>query len=163
MFGRLSAFERCRGEAMFIGPGGSMRGARASTGAHAWASPNSGHPGSRAAAIRDPQRWRVSCVPALPSLRPGRLGGRDGSPPALVEEIVYRARGRGVDAGRLDEVVVGGALDRLHGAEMMQEGALAVGADAGDLVEGALRHLALALRPVRADREPVGLVAQALH
>src|SRR5215217_5183418 len=84
-------------------------------------------------------------------------------PPSGVEEIVDGARRRGVHACRLDEVLVGGALDRLDGAEMVQEGALAVRADARDLVERTLRHLALALRPMRPDREAVRLVAQALH
>ena len=55
-----------------------------------------------------------------------------------------------------------GALDRLDGAEVVQERALAGRADAGDLVERVLHHLALALRPVRADGEAVRLVAQAL-
>ena len=81
----------------------------------------------------------------------------------VVEEVVDRPRRRGIHARRLDQVLQGGALDRLDGAEMVQQRALAGRADAGDLVEGVLDQLALALGPVRADGEAVRLVAQALH
>src|SRR4051794_15035948 len=96
------------------------------------------------------EAWGAWCVNSRASSAPG------------MEEVVHRSRRRGVDARRLDEVLIGGAADRFHGAEMVQQGALAVRADARDLVERALRHLALALRPVGADRETVRLVAQPL-
>ena len=110
-----------------------------------------------------PARAETAWDPALRFASAGMTRGCDALIPSGVEEIVDGARRRGVHARRLDEVLVGGALDRLDGAEMVQEGALAVRADARDLVERSLRHLALALRPMRPDREAVRLVAQALH
>src|SRR3954467_8037241 len=82
---------------------------------------------------------------------------------AGMEEVVDRPRGCGVDARGLGQVLEGGALDRLHGPEMVEQRALAAGTDAGDLVQGVLHHLSLALGPVAPDGEAVRLVAESLH
>src|SRR5688500_10178160 len=82
--------------------------------------------------------------------------------PPLVEEVVDGPGGAGVDARRPHQVLEGGPLDRLHGAEVVQEGPLAARADARDLVERALGHVALAAGPVRTDGEAMRLVAQPL-
>src|SRR5690349_16361630 len=62
----------------------------------------------------------------------------------------------------LDQILDRGAADRLGGAEMQKQRALAAGADAGDLVERALDHLLLAAGAMRADGEAMDLVAQPL-
>ena len=66
------------------------------------------------------------------------------------------------DAGHGGEVGEGGAADGLGGAEALEQGALAGGADALDLVERVADRVLLALGPVGADGEAVGFVAQAL-
>ena len=66
-------------------------------------------------------------------------------------------------SGRLLEILERGVADRPRRAEMHQQGALAARADAGDLVERAGGEALGALRPVGADREAVGLVAQPLE
>src|SRR5712691_232974 len=79
-----------------------------------------------------------------------------------VEEIVDLAPDLRVDAGDLLEVGNGGALDRPEGAEVAQQRALARRADAGDFLQAGLAQVALAFLPMRADREPMRLVAQPL-
>src|SRR5215217_4367125 len=174
MFGRLSAFERASGEAAVIAPEEACRNARRQPRCrNGWVVPDApeARAGTHAAAARgngvDPGS-PLSLPLGRPKAGPEGCGRDDprcerASSPSGVEEIVDGARRRGVHARRLDEVLVGGALDRLDGAEMVQEGALAVRADARDLVERSRCYLALALRPMRPDREAVRLVAQALH
>src|SRR3569623_641469 len=80
-----------------------------------------------------------------------------------IEVVVDQLRHRVRDAGDGGEVGEGGAAHGLGGAEMLQQRALARRADALDLIERVLDDVLLAARPVRADGEAVGLVAQALH
>jgi hypothetical protein len=76
---------------------------------------------------------------------------------------VNAARGLGVDAGDLREIIEGSALDCLQGAEVAQQRALARRADARDLLQAGLANIAFAFRPMRADGKAMGLVAQALQ
>src|SRR3954454_16752729 len=162
MFGRLSAFERASGEAAVIAGEEACRSARRQPRCrNGWVVPDA--PEARAGPM-PPARAETVWIPALRFASAGMThGASEASSPSGVEEIVDGPRRRGVHACRLDEVLVGGALDRLDGAEMVQERALAVRADTRDLVERSLCHLALALGPMRPDREAVRLVAQALH
>ena len=80
-----------------------------------------------------------------------------------MKEIIDLARRFGVDAGNVFEVGHRGALDRLQGAEVAQQRALARRADAGDLLQAGLADVLLALLPMRADGEAMRLVAQPLH
>ena len=83
--------------------------------------------------------------------------------PRGMEIIVELARHRPADPGRLFEIVERRALDRARRAEMHQQRALAVRADAGDLVERRGGQALRPLRAVRADRKAVRFVAQALE
>src|ERR1700749_4382083 len=67
------------------------------------------------------------------------------------------------DAGDLAQVGHRGPFDRLQRSEMTQQGALAGRPDAGDLLQAALTDVAAAALAVRADGEPMRLVAQTLH
>ena len=80
-----------------------------------------------------------------------------------MEEVVDRARRRGIHARRLDQILEPRALNRLHGPEMMQQRALARRPDARNLVEWIFHQFALALGPMRADCESVSFVAQTLN
>src|ERR1700758_5864829 len=87
---------------------------------------------------------------------------RNALPRPLVEEVVNLARGLGADPGHLGEIGQRRALDRLERAEMVEQGALAGRADARDLLQSRLADVAAAPHAVRADREAMRLVAQAL-
>src|SRR5262249_44709278 len=80
----------------------------------------------------------------------------------FVEEVVDALRGLGADAGHLLEVGERCAFDRLERPEVMQQRTLARRADAGDLLQAGVSNVALALLPMRADREAMRLVAQPL-
>src|SRR5690606_30294120 len=80
----------------------------------------------------------------------------------LVKMAVYLTGDPFRNALDRHQVIHGGAADGLGGAEMVQQRALAPGADAGDLVERVPHHLLFAAGAVRADGETVRLVAQAL-
>src|SRR5215475_3323868 len=80
----------------------------------------------------------------------------------LVKEVVDLARGFRADAGHLGEIGRSGALDRLEGSEMVQQRALARGADAGNFLQPGLADVAPPPHPVRAHGEAMRLVAQAL-
>src|SRR3546814_21113955 len=102
---------------------------------------------------------------------PGQLGvdGEEDAaihPPPLaagVKIIVNLARHHARDAGRLFEILERRAFDRAGRAEMHQQRALATGADARDVVEGADRHALGAFGAVGASGEAVGPVTEALQ
>ncbi len=80
-----------------------------------------------------------------------------------MEVVVDGLRHGLADAVHGLEVREAGFGDALGRAEAVQQGAFALGSDAGDLVElGGYQGLGAA-RPVAADGEAVGLVAQALQ
>src|SRR5262245_8751067 len=81
---------------------------------------------------------------------------------ALVEEVVDFARGLGADPGHLGEISQRRALDRLERPEMVEQGALASRADAGDFLQPRLADVAPAPDAMGADREAMRLVAQPL-
>src|SRR5262245_25769798 len=80
----------------------------------------------------------------------------------LVKKVVDLARDLCADAGDLGKIGRRGALDRLERSEMMQQRALARGADAGNFLQAGLADVAPPPHPVRADGEAMRLVAQAL-
>src|SRR6516165_9224181 len=80
----------------------------------------------------------------------------------LVEEFINPSRCFGTDTIDLHQIRDRSALDRLEGAEMMQQCALACRADAGDFLQTGFAQVAHAARPVRTDCEAVRLVAQPL-
>src|ERR1043166_4684801 len=77
-----------------------------------------------------------------------------------VEEVIDLAGGFRADAGDLREVGDRGTLDRLESAEVPQQRAFAGRADAGVFLNPRFAQVAPAPLPVRADREPMRLVAQ---
>src|SRR5271170_7780367 len=81
---------------------------------------------------------------------------------SIVEKVINPSCGLVADAGNLAQIGDRGALDRLEGAEMAQQGAFAGRADAGDLLQPGLADVAAAPLAVRPDGKAVGLVAQAL-
>src|SRR3954462_5752578 len=82
---------------------------------------------------------------------------------ALVEEIVDLARRLRADPGNFCQIGERRALDRLERPEMMQQRALARGADAGDFLQPGLPDIAAAAGAVRAYGEAMRFVAQPLH
>src|SRR5579862_1717398 len=80
----------------------------------------------------------------------------------LVKKFVNPPRRFGTDAFDLHQVGDRGALDGFQRAEVMQQRAFARRSDAGDLLQAGLAHIAGATRPMRADGEAMGLVAQPL-
>src|SRR5687768_11920553 len=84
-------------------------------------------------------------------------------PSAAVEMIVDLLRHGFVDALDGAQVRKTRARNRACRAEMQQQGLLALGADAGDLVQLRLADQGRALGAVRADDKAVGLVAQPLQ
>jgi hypothetical protein len=114
-----------------------------------------------AALIAGQEAWRVRGVNRARQLALHPRPFPDRSTPRL-EKGVDGPRGRGVDPGRLHQILKPGALDRLHGAEVVKERALARRADAGNLIERVSDQFALALGAVRPDREAMRLVPQAL-
>ena len=82
-------------------------------------------------------RCRPECQPATCAVSSGYCR-------VFVEEIVDLARGFGVDAGNMRKIGERGALDRLQGAEMLQQRALARRADAGDFLQAGLADILLA-------------------
>src|SRR6185369_3602192 len=102
------------------------------------------------------------CCAWFPS--PSRCDGEELAPlPRRVEIIIELPRHRPADAWRLFEVLERSALDRARRTEMHQQCALAVGADAGDVVEGRSGEALRPLGAMRSDCETVSLVAQALE
>ena len=80
----------------------------------------------------------------------------------LMEMIIDRFGHLRADAADRLEIGDAGAAHRLGRAEMLQQGALARGSDAGHLVERRGGDRLLALRPMRADGEAMRLVAKLL-
>src|SRR5580700_11665030 len=80
----------------------------------------------------------------------------------LVKKFVNPPRRFGTDAFDLHQVGDRGTLDGFQRAEVVQQRALARRPDAGDLLQARLAHVARPARPVRADGEAMGLVAQPL-
>src|ERR1700730_7648270 len=78
----------------------------------------------------------------------------------LVKKFVNPPRRFGTDALDLHQVGDRGALDGFERAEVLQQRAFARRSDAGDLLQAGLAHIARPARPVRADGEAMGLVAQ---
>src|SRR5208283_4046851 len=122
---------------------------------------------SAAAAEWDVEIWAPTVqAPVIhgASARPSKRvsDAKSPSPAGLMEKIVHDLRGGGVQARRLFEVGQSRPRHRPDGSEGVEERALAGRADAGDLIERAPGKILLAPRPVRADREAVGLVAKAL-
>src|ERR1700735_2482010 len=78
----------------------------------------------------------------------------------VMEELVNPPRGLRADAVDLHQIGDRGALDRFKRAEIVQQRALAGRTDTGDLLQAGLPQIALAARPVRADRKTMRLVAQ---
>src|SRR5262249_23564924 len=91
----------------------------------------------------------------------GQSGTR--SLPPFVEEIVNGLRHRLADAGNRQEVVGAPAGHGLGGAEVREQRALALRADAGDVVERVDTDGLAALGAMGADGEAVRLVAQPLN
>src|SRR3954452_23414409 len=81
---------------------------------------------------------------------------------SAVQVGVDLARGLAGEAGDGLELIARRRDDGLRRAEVLEQRALASGADAGQVVEQRRRHRAVAARPVVGDREPVRLVAHAL-
>src|SRR3954465_2063388 len=79
-----------------------------------------------------------------------------------VEVGVDLARGLAGEAGDGLELIARRGDDGLGRAEVLEQRALASGADAGQVVEQRLRHRGVRAGPVVGDGEPVRLVAQAL-
>ena len=79
-----------------------------------------------------------------------------------MKKFVNPPRRFGTDAFDLHQVGDRGALDGFERAEVMQQRAFARRSDAGDLLQAGLAHIARAARPVRADGETMGLIAQPL-
>src|SRR5215218_9898534 len=83
-----------------------------------------------------------------------------GSVELLMDLAAYFAR----QAGHCLELLAGGGEESLRRAEVLQQGALAGGADPGQLVEDrAFEHAAVTAAAVVLDREAVGLVADPLQ
>src|SRR4029078_7908623 len=80
---------------------------------------------------------RARSCPFLASCRPRSSG-------ALVEKIVDLACGLRADPGHFGQIGERRALDRLERPEMMQQRALARGADAGDFLQPSLPDIAAA-------------------
>src|SRR5689334_14314102 len=80
-----------------------------------------------------------------------------------MEVIVELARHRLADPRRLLEVIECGALHRPRRPKMHEERALTVRTDAWDFIQGRSRQAFRPLSPMRADRESVSFVAQALE
>src|SRR5262245_65992892 len=80
----------------------------------------------------------------------------------LVKEVVDLARGLRADAGHLGEIGRSGPLDRLEGSKMVQQRALARGADAGNFLQARLADVAPPPHAVRAHGKAMRLVTQAL-
>src|SRR5690349_21419923 len=102
------------------------------------------------------QRIEASCSASR------SLSGRYTPSALAMEEAVDHLGERIGDARRGLEVGEAGVGHRLGRAEVREEGALPCGADARNLVERGGAGLGGALLAVGADREAVGLVAQAL-
>src|SRR6516165_9415051 len=81
---------------------------------------------------------------------------------SIVEKVINPSCSLVADAGNLAQIGDRGPFDRLEGAEMAQQGALAGRADAGNLLQAGLADVPAAPLAVRADGEAVGLVPQAL-
>src|SRR5262245_23943813 len=91
-----------------------------------------------------------------PSSRHGCL------PRLLVKEVVDLARGLRADAGHLGEIGRSGALDRLEGSKMVQQRALARGADSGNFLQARLAAVAPPPHAVEAHGETMGRVGRTL-
>src|SRR5579864_851380 len=78
----------------------------------------------------------------------------------LVKKLVNSPRRFGADAFDLHQVGDRGAFDGFQRAEVAQQRALARRSDAGDLLQAGFAHVARPARPVRADGETMGFVAQ---
>src|ERR1700738_2393546 len=85
---------------------------------------------------------------------------KPGSCRRAVEEVVDLAGGFRADAGDLRQVGDRRALDRLERAEVAQQRAFAGRTDAGDFLKPGFAQIAPAPLSMRADREPMRLVAQ---
>ena len=81
---------------------------------------------------------------------------------AVVEEVMDRLRHRPVDPRHPFQVQQPGLGHAAGRAEMVEQRALALGADAGDLIEHRAADVARPLAAMGLDREPVRLVAQPL-
>src|SRR5262249_61756891 len=77
----------------------------------------------------------------------------------LVKKVIDLARDLRADAGDLGEIGRSGALDRLERSEMMQQRALAGGADGGNLLQPGLEDVAPAPHPMRHNSEGMRIVA----
>src|SRR5688572_15441052 len=95
-----------------------------------------------AKALRAPLRASSPQGCPHPRPHPYREGGMLVAPPsaARMEIIVDAACGGAGDAGDFLEIVERGGADGAGGAKMHQQGALAAGADAGDVVERTRGH-----------------------
>src|SRR5262249_37144880 len=81
---------------------------------------------------------------------------------ALVKKVVNFTRRFRAHAGNFGEVGLGGALDCLECAKVLQERALAGRPDARDLLQAGLAQVLFAPGAMRADRKTMRLVAQPL-
>src|SRR6188768_1226886 len=79
-----------------------------------------------------------------------------------MEIVVELPRHRLADAGRALQVLKRRALDRAGSSEMHEQCSLAVGPDAGDVVETGGRQTLGAFLPMRTDCKAVGFVAKPL-
>src|SRR5262245_24715882 len=104
-------------------------------------------PGTEACSPRRP----AIATPEVPS------SGR-----TVMKEGIDAARRFRADAIDFHEIGQRGALDCLERAKMQKKRALARRPDPGDLLQARFAQIALATRPVRADRKAMRLVAQPL-
>src|SRR6478672_8412919 len=81
----------------------------------------------------------------------------------VMKEGVDFARGLRADAGDLGKVGGCCAFDRLERSEVMQQRALAARSHPGNFLQARFANIAAAPDAVRADREAVCLIAQALN
>jgi hypothetical protein len=81
----------------------------------------------------------------------------------LMEKVVDLARGFRADARNFGEIADRRALDRLQGPEMMQQGPLAAGANARNLLQARFPDVAPPPHAMRPDCKPVRFITQPLH
>src|SRR6516165_6208028 len=102
---------------------------------------------------------REACSPRRPAIAAPQVPS---SRRTVMKEGIDSARRFRADAIDFHEIGQRGALDCLERAEMQKKRALAGRPDPGDLLQARFAQIALATRPVRADRKAMRLVAQSL-
>src|ERR1041384_4189510 len=80
----------------------------------------------------------------------------------LVKEFIYLSRGLRINSRYLGKIRQARPFDGFHSAKMAKQGAFARGPDPRDFLKSGFADAFLAPNTMRADGEPVGLVAQPL-